>query len=647
MAGRIGVFFGAVFFANLTLSICSGAEIHVPADYSTIAQAIHIATEGDTIIVAPDVYNENLGIFAGKSLTLTSENPLDPDTVAATILDGGHNGAVITLNGANPCVIQGFTITNGVNSGIYIYDCHPTISNCVIKNNSAIYGGGIFSVSANPVISDCTIIENAANSRGGAIYCKYGSPIITHCRIHSNTSDNGGGIYFYANPDAVLSDCTITGNLSSSDAGAIHIYQNSTTIRNCTIVGNQSLYAGGVHLTGGNTCSLESCILWDNEDNNSDLQVAVGGSSTVTISYCNLKGGQSGQDVELSSILNWGGGNVDGNPMFMADGYWDDRGTPGDRGDDEWVEGDYHLVGFSPCIDAGDPAYLPDPTVLDLGGDERLINQVVDMGPYESDVIEVTKMTCKVGKTRASQADSFSLSGKLYATESEFQQTNTLTVQIGPYQETLDLLLFKQSGNKPKYSYKVSGARINQVKLDLMKNTFSISAKNLDLTGLSTPVPIGFFFNDYYGVGQVLNDVINGSKSMPLQFLQGAQNFLRIDSAKFKGRQNVGTLTVQGAIAAADTQTDLNAETVTLTVGTLPSLTISQGRLAEKKTDSYSYKGTKPIGLTPYVSQAQFDFNKCTFKIVIKNLDILGQNNTVDFGIAFTGFDLAEPIQFR
>jgi len=55
----------------------SAAELHVPADHSTIQEAIDAAVDGDIIIIADDTYtgpdNKNLD-FAGRAITLMSEN---------------------------------------------------------------------------------------------------------------------------------------------------------------------------------------------------------------------------------------------------------------------------------------------------------------------------------------------------------------------------------------------------------------------------------------------------------------------------------------------------------------------------------------------------------------------------------------------
>src|SRR3990167_2016782 len=63
----------------------------VPDDYPTIQAAIDAASPGDTIIVRPGTYFENLTL--NKSVVLTAEfyDPADP-TRNTTIIDGGPSG---------------------------------------------------------------------------------------------------------------------------------------------------------------------------------------------------------------------------------------------------------------------------------------------------------------------------------------------------------------------------------------------------------------------------------------------------------------------------------------------------------------------------------------------------------------------------
>lgn len=126
--------------------------------YASIQQAINDAHPGDEIVVGPGAcqYLENIN-FKGKNLTLRSVDPNDPAVVAATVIDGGHRGSVVSFSGGEEgnCVLDGFTLTGGI-VGISSRDAYPTIRNCTIGSAGTI--AIQFWHGYEPTIIDCTIL---------------------------------------------------------------------------------------------------------------------------------------------------------------------------------------------------------------------------------------------------------------------------------------------------------------------------------------------------------------------------------------------------------------------------------------------------------------------------------------------------------
>ncbi|MHC4676799.1 MAG: right-handed parallel beta-helix repeat-containing protein, partial [Planctomycetota bacterium] len=376
------------------------------SQYETIQQAIDDANDYDIIVATIGTYtgtgNKNID-FGGKAITLRSIDPNEPDIVASTIIDCQGSGRGFYFNSGEDTnsIVSGLTITNGGNTqdggAIHCSGSSPTITNCIIRDNITNgHGAGIYcGYNSNPVINNCFINSNAfvPSGYGGGIYCYKSSPTITNCIITNNSavgpSHHGGGICCFGNQDAasnpVVANCIVSGNSAGHRGGGLYAYWSSPTFINCTVVGNQALEGGGVgsfsrdyipELVGHPT--LLNCILRNNRAQlgpqgaliNTIRKWPWAEHTEMTISYCNIEGGQDGIFVDMDCILHWGNGNTDPDPNFVDPGYWNDANTPADPNDDFFVTGNYHLLPISGCIDVGDNSSVPS----DMGADELVTN---------------------------------------------------------------------------------------------------------------------------------------------------------------------------------------------------------------------------------------------------------------------------------
>ena len=190
----------------------------------------------------------------------------------------------------------------------------------------------------------------------------------------------------------MIKNCIISGNSALGGAGGISLYGGGfIELVNCSIIGNKTegIYSdsgGGLYCGGGPrypaTATLRNCILWDNQAPEGQ-SIYLGNWGVANVSYCDIEGGQSSIRVGGVSELNWGLGNIGIDPCFVESGYWDVNSTPNDVNDDLWFDGDYHLLEDSSCIDTGDPNYVAEPNEIDLDGNPRIVNDVIDIGAYE------------------------------------------------------------------------------------------------------------------------------------------------------------------------------------------------------------------------------------------------------------------------
>ncbi len=179
--------------------------IRVPADYPTIQEGINAANDGDTVLVSPGTYLENITIdlksIIVASLYLTTG---DEAYISQTVIDGNQNGSVVTIHNSDyddyvPSLI-GFTIINGnggyEGGGIRVSYASPRLEHMVIKNNQAEYGGGIYCTDSD-LHMEQVLIANNISSYGGGFYFQYSEPSLASITISGNSATyEGGGIIF-------------------------------------------------------------------------------------------------------------------------------------------------------------------------------------------------------------------------------------------------------------------------------------------------------------------------------------------------------------------------------------------------------------------------------------------------------------------
>ncbi len=294
-----------------------------------IGRILHVPSEYERIneaipaAVDGDVIIVQPGSYSG-SISFYGENITVTSTNPAdteTVDETIIDGDIIFFGNENPsCVLNGFRIKGHIKG----HNTRATISRCIFRRNKPSVA----------LISDCM-------------------GIINNCLIVDNYLPKPKG----GPPGPLISGC-------------------HGVFRNCTIA-NHSSYSRMRILEGGIT-TIENCIIYGD-------RIELFDGAELNISYSNLKGGL--ESIVLADpctcTVNWGPGNSDGDPCFVAPGYRDPNGTPGYPFDDFWVDGDYHLLPDSACINAGDPCHPYDPNETDLDGNPRIIGGRIDMGAYE------------------------------------------------------------------------------------------------------------------------------------------------------------------------------------------------------------------------------------------------------------------------
>jgi hypothetical protein len=365
--GRKGVIMKRVVITTCLFAVCGltwAADWVVPDQYATIQEAVTAAANEDTVIIRPGTYSGLVNINinpAGKAITIRSEDPMDPNIVAETVIDVGFaHGFVFDSMEMPETKVQGLTIRNGMEtmgSGIYcIMNSNPTIEYCVIENNTAfMYGGGVYADS-------------------------FSAPVLNNCVIRNNTSFTDGGGLALMGGSAILNSCVITGNSAARGAGMLYLGSSEPIVQNCTFADNvASVLASGIYCEGENYLTVSDSIFWGNTSletaqQDTVIHVANQGLDTlVYLGYCDIEG--MAVTADNPDVLWFGEGLIDVDPLFVQRPGVDDLGQA--------LVADYHLQPDSPCIDAGDPMFAMYPGQTDIDGEVRLQGDTVDMGADE------------------------------------------------------------------------------------------------------------------------------------------------------------------------------------------------------------------------------------------------------------------------
>jgi hypothetical protein len=335
----------------------------VSSGHFSLREAISLSSIGESINFAPSLTGGTITLNQGellinKALTI---NGLGADKLTVS---GNNASRIFKIDDAQSSVsqiaINGLTIANGFadesigdryGAGIYNNES-LRLTNTIVRNNRALYGGGGILNSGSLFIESSTINDNLAGFGGGILSGDIEGPIST----------------------LSLANTTVSSNKASVEGGGIDNGATSRLIVNSsTIYQNTAAVAGGVSLADGSGRAVNNTIIAGNIDSDSSNgnQPDVVGNFTTTL--FNLVGDGTGSTSFTNSI----NGNQVGTSTTPIDpklGSLQNNGgsTP-----------THALLNDSPAIDAANPNAN---VSVDQRGVARPQGKGFDIGAFETNL---------------------------------------------------------------------------------------------------------------------------------------------------------------------------------------------------------------------------------------------------------------------
>jgi len=181
----------------------------------TIQAAIDKTVSGDTVVVGPGTFSENL--------TIDRDLVIEGATSAPTIIDGRRLGSVVS-----------------VGSGIT-----TAFDRLIITNGDAEQGGGLFNGGGKLFVLNTEISGNRATADGGAIHNRGGAVVVESSTIAENTAGSDAVVsrpLGELEPGAVgFRSSTLSGNVATDIFSRI---MGPATLMNSTVTDNRASSQG-------------------------------------------------------------------------------------------------------------------------------------------------------------------------------------------------------------------------------------------------------------------------------------------------------------------------------------------------------------------------------------------------------------------
>lgn len=206
------------------ISRVSASELNVggQGQYRTISAAIKAANAGDTILVGPGTYVEN--VVVDKPITVVSTKGAQ-----ATVVKAARTSKEVFLLSGTDITIQGLTITGGNTGVTFGHTSNCILTKCVVNGN--VYGAYLSGATSN------LVSNNNLNNNGFGMYLDGSSGNRLSNNSASYEKGGGGkaslsdGIYLFNSNNNNVAGCDLSNNVNfgaSFYSSRNNVFSNNT-----------------------------------------------------------------------------------------------------------------------------------------------------------------------------------------------------------------------------------------------------------------------------------------------------------------------------------------------------------------------------------------------------------------------------------
>jgi hypothetical protein len=212
----------------------------------------------------------------------------------------------------------------------YEYDCDVTFKDCLLENNRACMGGGVYWLESHSAITDCNFIDNRAYD-GGGIYITNSTGDILRTNIENNVTTYD--LQIGAQPPANVAQYIV------GSGGGIYTVNALTNIRDSVFKANTaSLSGGAIAYSGSDGDILNQSLLWNsllihNTAGRDGGAVSINWYAETSVGNCTFSNNEATGSFG-STMESYGGGlsvNYESNANVINSIFWDNYASHGNQ----------------------------------------------------------------------------------------------------------------------------------------------------------------------------------------------------------------------------------------------------------------------------------------------------------------------------